>query len=212
VADILQTVVAAVDVPVTLKIRTGWSPEERNGINIAHIAEDAGIQALSVHGRTRACRFKGEAEYETIAQIKSSVSIPIIANGDINTPEDAARVMAVTGADAVMIGRAAQGRPWLCGQVAEYLDTGIVPEDPDLWQQATIMTDHLRAIHRFYGEFMGVRIARKHIGWYLHPESDRQFRKLFNSIECPQQQLATLHSYLAARAQAPTSKYRDIAA
>lgn len=195
VAEILDTVVKAVSVPVTLKIRTGWSPQERNGVTVAEIAEQAGIQALAVHGRTRACRFNGQAEYATIASIKSRVGIPVIANGDITSSHDAENVLRETGADGVMIGRAAQGRPWLCGQIAEYLTTGQHRPAPDHAEQLRILTQHVGDIHDFYGEYMGVRIARKHLGWYLSEIQDRGFRSYFNQLEQPEQQLHALSDY-----------------
>ncbi|TXS89475.1 tRNA dihydrouridine synthase DusB [Parahaliea aestuarii] len=183
VADILGAVVNAVDVPVTLKIRTGSQPGQRNGVSIARIAEDAGIALLSVHGRTRACAFKGEAEYDTIAEIVAAIDIPVLANGDIDSPDKAAAVLQHTGAAGVMIGRAAQGRPWLCGQIAAWLERGERISDPDLATQWRIIREHLAALHAFYGEFMGVRIARKHVGWYLqqHPTLASQ-RKAFNAL------------------------------
>ncbi|MFT5481882.1 MAG: tRNA-dihydrouridine synthase B [Halieaceae bacterium] len=197
VADILNSVVRAVAVPVTLKIRTGWSPEERNAVAIARIAEDAGIQALAVHGRTRACRFTGEVEYETITKIKQAVTLPVIANGDICSPQQAAAVMAATGADGIMIGRAAQGQPWLCGQIADYLATGQHTNAPSAAQQALIIDGHLRSIHQFYGDYMGTRIARKHMAWYLPGEHHREFRKQFNTLECPEFQVESINTYLA---------------
>lgn len=165
VAQILDSVVAAVDVPVTLKIRTGWSPDQRNGVGIAKIAESAGIQALAVHGRTRECKFQGEAEYETIRQIKQAVSIPVFANGDIDSPEKAQEVLRITGADAVMIGRAAQGRPWIFGDIAHYLETGEKRPAPSFSQRRNILQQHIAELHQFYDEYVGVRVARKHIGW-----------------------------------------------
>jgi tRNA-dihydrouridine synthase B len=190
VASILSTVVAAVDVPVTLKIRTGSAPDTRNGLTIARIAQDAGIAALAVHGRTRACAFKGAVEYDTIADIVAAIEIPVFANGDIDSPEKALAVLAHTGAAGVMIGRAAQGQPWLCGQIATYLASGKTPAAPDFCQQLRIIERHLRALHVFYGEFMGVRIARKHIGWYLqrHPGL-ATVRKTFNALESSADQL-----------------------
>ena len=164
--------VNAVDVPVTLKIRTGRAPAARNGVTIARIAEDAGIAALAVHGRSRACAFKGEVEYNTIADIVAATHFPVFANGDIDSPTKAAAVMAYTGAAGVMIGRAAQGQPWLCGQIAAHLDTGVTPPDPSREQQLAIIQRHVTALHEFYGEFMGVRIARKHVGWYLQDNAD----------------------------------------
>jgi tRNA-dihydrouridine synthase B len=189
VRDILENVVAAVEVPVTLKIRTGADPEHRNGVAIARIAEDAGIAALAVHGRTRACKFEGRAEYDTIADIVRATDFPVFANGDIDSPEAAARVLAHTGAAGVMIGRAAQGRPWLCGQIADYLaGRGFV--EPTAQQRIGILRRHLRALHEFYGEFMGVRIARKHVGWYLQGQPDyRARRAAFNALESAEQQV-----------------------
>ncbi len=165
VGQILDAVVAAVDVPVTLKIRTGWSPENRNGVRIAQIAQGAGIAALAVHGRTRECKFQGEAEYETIRQIKQAISIPVIANGDIDSPEKALAVLNSTGADAVMVGRAAQGRPWIFGDIAHYLETGEKRNAPSFVQRRNILQKHVAELHEFYDEYVGVRVARKHIGW-----------------------------------------------
>ena len=177
VAEILQAVTAAVDVPVTLKIRTGPELNNRNGVAIARIAEDAGIAALAVHGRTRACAFKGEVEYDTIAAIVDATQFPVYANGDISSPQQAAAVLAQTGAAGVMIGRAAQGQPWLCGQIAEFLATGITPATPPLELQHSILCRHVSDLHQFYGELMGVRIARKHVAWYLQdrtPPNDKR--------------------------------------
>ncbi len=190
VAEILHAVVGAVDVPVTLKIRTGWAPDERNGVQIARIAEDAGIAALAVHGRTRADRFNGQAEYDTIARIVAAVQIPVFANGDIDTPAKAARVLALTGAAGVMIGRGAQGRPWLCGQIADHL-AGRTVQQPGRQERGTIMLRHLQRLHAFHGEQRGVRIARKHVGWYLATESavDRQWLAGFNRLDLAQAQL-----------------------
>ena len=196
VREILEATVAAVDVPVTLKIRTGWSPEQRNGPTIARIAEDAGIAALAVHGRTRADRFEGCAEYDTIARIVDSVSIPVFANGDIDGPERAAAVLRQTGAAGVMIGRAAQGRPWLCGRIAAWIDLGIEVPEPDLATRRTILELHLQRLHGFHGEQRGVRIARKHVAWALAAcgTAGREFMHRFNSIEDAQVQLAALSS------------------
>lgn len=168
VRSILEAVVHAVDVPVTLKIRTGWDPANRNAVTIARIAEASGIQMLAVHGRTRACGYKGEAEYDTIAQVKQAVRIPVMANGDITTPEKAAEVLRLTGADGLLIGRGAQGRPWIFRQIQHFLETGRHWPDPDLSQVAALILSHLHDIHDFYGDRMGVRIARKHIGWYFN--------------------------------------------
>lgn len=190
VKAILLAVTAAVSVPVTLKIRTGISSENRNGPTIARIAEDAGVAALAVHGRTRACAFNGRAEYNTIAEIVTAVGIPVFANGDINSPEMAAAVIAHTGAAGVMIGRAAQGRPWLCGQIAAHLKTGVTPAPPSAGQQLDILYRHVAQLHQFYGDFMGARIARKHVGWYLSARADALAqRKLFNRLAHPQEQL-----------------------
>jgi len=190
VAAILRAVVAAVDVPVTLKIRTGTAPQSRNGMTIARIAEDAGIAALAVHGRTRADAFSGSAEYDTIADIVAATDFPVFANGDIDSPERAARVIAHTGAAGVMIGRAAQGRPWLCGRIAAFLDTGVPAPEPTRQQQIDILRDHVAGLHRFYGDFMGVRIARKHFAWYLHGHRNcADHRKIFNRLTFPAEQL-----------------------
>jgi tRNA-dihydrouridine synthase B len=168
VARILEAVVAAVPVPVTLKIRTGWDRSSRNAVQVARIAEGSGIQALTVHGRTRADAFEGSAEYETIAEVKSAVGIPVIANGDIVDPEGARAVLAATGADALMIGRGAFGRPWLFREIAHFLATGKVLPAPDAREWSEIVLAHLDDIHAFHGEQAGVRFARKHIGWYVH--------------------------------------------
>ena len=200
VEAILRAVVDSVDVPVTLKIRTGWSPEQRNGVTVARMAEDIGISALAVHGRTRACRFEGEAEYETIAAIAAAVELPVFANGDIQSPEQARRVLDATGAAGVMIGRAAQGRPWLCGQIARYLATGESQPDPEPEDQASTMLGHLGALHEFYGEYAGLRIARKHIGWYLQDRpTGADFRRSFNKLESAGEQHRMLERYLHGR-------------
>lgn len=196
VEKIVQAVVAAVTVPVTLKIRTGWDPEHRNGVQIAKIAQDNGIQALAVHGRTKACMYKGEAEYDTIAAIKQQVTIPVIANGDITSPEKAQFVLDYTGADAIMIGRAAQGRPWIFREVAHYLATGEKMAAPSIIEVQQIMLEHVQGLHQLYGEYAGARIARKHVGWYL-AEHDPQgiFRGEFNGIELATAQLNALNDY-----------------
>jgi tRNA-dihydrouridine synthase B len=184
VREILEAVVGAVSVPVTLKIRTGPSPGTRNGVTIARIAEDAGIAALAVHGRSRACAFRGRAEYDTIASIVDATDFPVFANGDIDSPGMAEQVVAHTGAAGVMIGRAAQGRPWLCGQIAQHLATGETPAPPSISEQLHIMRDHVRDLHQFYGEYLGVRIARKHVSWYLQRRVDyTQQRSAFNRLE-----------------------------
>jgi len=196
VASILKAVVGAVDAPVTLKIRTGSSPQSRNGVTIARIAEDAGIRALAVHGRTRSCAFRGEAEYDTIADIVKAVDLPVFANGDIATPGQAATVMSYTGADAVMIGRAAQGQPWLCGQIAAQLESGNSVPTPTLDEKLDIILRHIGAIHEFYGEFLGLRIARKHLGWYLqHINPDPDLRRAFNALQTCGEQLQAIKNY-----------------
>ena len=192
VAQILSAVVNAVSVPVTLKIRTGWDPHHRNGVRIARIAQDCGIQALAVHGRTRACGFaEGAVEYDTIAEIKRAVSIPVIANGDIRTPAQAKQVLDYTGADAVMIGRAAQGRPWIFREIAHYLATGELLAEPSPLLVRDILLGHLHNLYALYGEYSGVRVARKHIAWYSkgHPQG-AAFRQIINHVETPEQQLA----------------------
>lgn len=196
VASILQAVVSAVDVPVTLKFRTGWNPENRNALRIARIAQDAGIQALALHGRTRACAFKGAAEYDTIAEVVQAVSIPVFCNGDIDSPEKAKQVLQHTGASAVMIGRAAQGRPWIFREVNHYLKTGEKLPEPSLTEIRDILCNHLRELYCFYGDVMGPRIARKHVSWYLQTLSDNeQFRKQFNHLEHAEEQHASVQTY-----------------
>lgn len=193
VRDILQAVVAAVDVPVTLKIRTGWDPDHRNGVEIAQLAEQAGIQALTVHGRTRACLFRGEAEYDTIKAIKQAVSIPVIANGDIDSVEKARHVLAYTGADAIMIGRAAQGQPWIFRQIRQSLEQNQVPTAPSFEEVRALVLDHIHALHHFYGEYQGVRYARKHVAWYLEKFLDSQdFRRGFNALVTASTQIDAL--------------------
>ncbi|MBI1195828.1 MAG: tRNA dihydrouridine synthase DusB [Gammaproteobacteria bacterium] len=184
VTEILQAVVGAVNVPVTLKIRTGWDTENRNGVRIAKIAEDCGIQLLAVHGRTRACAYRGEAEYETIATIKAAIGIPVIANGDITSPEKARTVLDHTGADGIMIGRGAQGRPWLFGQIDHYLKTGELLPDPTPAERHAIVIEHLDALYEFYGEHVGIRMARKHIAWYSKGlQGAAAFRQAMNRFE-----------------------------
>ena len=193
VGQILAAVVQAVAVPVTLKTRTGWSPETRNAVRIARIAEDAGIAWLSLHGRTRACAYQGEAEYDTIAAVKAAVGIPVIANGDITTPAKAHAVLAHTGADGVMIGRAAQGDPWIFKRIRHYLDTGETLPPPDAAEVLATMRAHVAALHDFYGTGAGLRIARKHVGWYARqlPQGPA-LRAIFNAIEEAEAQLAFL--------------------
>lgn len=197
VADILGAVVAATELPVTLKTRTGWSPEHRNGVNIARIAEDCGIRLLSVHGRTRQCKFNGRAEYDTLRDMVEAVSIPVIANGDINSAAEARQVLEFTGADAVMVGRAAQGRPWLVGEIDRCLREGGREQPPERRYLNALMLDHLEALHAFYGVSNGARIARKHIGWYLEDQPDsKAFLKSFYQLERADLQLRTLEQYL----------------
>ncbi len=196
VRTICQAVVNAVEVPVTLKIRTGWDPDNRNGEEIARIAEDCGIAALAVHGRTRACLYKGNAEYDTIRAIKQAVSIPVVANGDIDSPEKARYVLDYTGVDAVMIGRAAQGRPWIFREIRHFLETGTKLPPPDREEVRTLMNEHVTNLHQFYGAYLGARIARKHVGWYLdEEETGREFRKHFNALDCADAQLEALEVY-----------------
>lgn len=199
VKDILEAVVSATDVPVTLKIRTGWDRQNRNAVTIAKIAEDAGISALAVHGRTRACRFVGEVEYDTIAQVVEAVSIPVLANGDITDPEKAVSVLQHTGAAAVMIGRAAQGNPWIFNQINHFLKFGKRLASPSMEECATIMSAHLLALHEFYGEAGGLRISRKHIGWYINPlPGGRDFTRQFNTLETTEQQRTLLNNFFFA--------------
>ncbi|WP_232819362.1 tRNA dihydrouridine synthase DusB [Saccharospirillum mangrovi] len=194
VREILEAVVAAVDVPVTLKTRTGWAPDQRNAVRIARMAEDIGIQALAVHGRTRADAYRGDAEYDTIAAVKAAVSIPVLANGDIDGPLKAAEVLRYTGADGVMIGRAAQGNPWIFAAINDYLATGELRPAPELNVVAQTLHDHVQELHRFYGDYLGARIARKHVGWYLKDQQvDRPTLKAFNALEQPTAQLQWLN-------------------
>lgn len=184
VARILEAVVNAVDVPMTLKIRTGWDHAHRNGLRIGHIAQQSGIAALAVHGRTRVDQYRGQAEYDTIARIKAELTIPVLANGDIDSPEKAAAVLAHTGADGLLIGRAAQGRPWIFRQIAQFLATGKRLPEPSAAEVRAILLGHLEALYAFYGEEHGLRIARKHLGWYAkdHPEAAR-FRATVNAAQ-----------------------------
>ncbi|MBC7456010.1 MAG: tRNA dihydrouridine synthase DusB [Massilia sp.] len=196
VARILDAVVNAVDVPVTLKFRTGWNRANKNALRIARLAEQAGIAMLTLHGRTRADGYSGEAEYATIAAVKAAVSIPVVANGDITTPEKARDVLAQTGADAVMIGRAAQGRPWICREIDHFLRTGTLLPAPMVDEVQALMHEHLEAHYAFYGEFLGVRTARKHIGWYVRElEGGEAFRQQMNLLESTTEQLAAVAGF-----------------
>ena len=200
VSAILQAVVAAVDVPVTLKIRTGWDRANKNGLNVAKIAEQSGISALAVHGRTRADLYTGEAEYDTIAAIKQAVTLPVFANGDIDSPHKARQVLDATGADGLLIGRAAQGRPWIFREIAHYLETGTQLPAPSLLEVEGILLEHLAALHTFYGDVMGVRIARKHVGWYLATlPGAREFRAQFNRLESTDAQCANVRQFFVER-------------
>ena len=196
VADILESVVNAVDIPVTLKIRTGWDTHNKNALTIAKLAEQSGIQALAVHGRTRACAYNGDAEYESIAAIKQAITIPVLANGDITSPEKAAYVLKHTQADGLLIGRAAQGCPWIFDDINHYLTFGTLRQALSPLTIRDIMLKHVSELHEFYGEVMGPRIARKHVGWYLKSHTNHAiFRKEFNQIDSPQQQLETILNY-----------------
>lgn len=196
VAEILDAVVNAVSLPVTLKIRTGWCAEQRNGLQIARIAEQAGIQALAVHGRTRNQLYTGDAEYDSIAEIKQAIGIPVFANGDIDSPQKALAVLKHTGADAVMIGRAAQGRPWIFNEINHFLKTGEILPAPALDWQRNVLQEHVQALHAFYGDHQGVRIARKHVGWYLHTlPGAEDFRRRFNRLECAEEQRQSINTF-----------------
>jgi tRNA-dihydrouridine synthase B len=198
VARILEAVVEAVPAPVTLKIRTGWSPHERNALTIARIARESGIAALAVHGRTRACGFSGQAEYHTMRTIKEEVSIPLIANGDIDSPQKARFVLDYTGANAIMIGRAAQGRPWIFREISGYLESGKKPSGPSAnWIQETL-SEHLCELYRFYGSRHGTRIARKHVAWYCKGQRDSaRFMEQFNRAETPQEQQQLIEGFFS---------------
>jgi tRNA-dihydrouridine synthase B len=213
VARILEAVVAAVPVPVTLKIRTGWDAQHRNAERVARIAYDSGIRALAIHGRTRACGFTGNAEYQTIAAVKASCPLPVIANGDIDSPERARHVLRTTGADAVMIGRAAQGRPWIFREIEHYLRTGAQLPAPSLEEVGAIVRHHLRDLHAFYGEHAGVRIARKHIGWYTRPlPGSAAFRARFNQLESAGAQLVEVDRYFACITRTSASEFEEVLA
>ncbi|MFP6680730.1 MAG: tRNA dihydrouridine synthase DusB, partial [Gammaproteobacteria bacterium] len=196
VEALLHAVIDAVDVPITLKMRTGWDVDHRNAPAIARIAEDAGVQLLTVHGRTRVCRFKDSAEYDTIALIKSGVAIPVIANGDIHSAEQARHVLNHTGCDGIMIGRAAFGNPWIFNQLKTAFGGHNVLVDPSVDQIITTMKYHVEAVHDLYGAGIGSRVARKHVGWYAeHLADGKAFRQVFNRIETAHAQLAHINKY-----------------
>ncbi|MCX7185443.1 MAG: tRNA dihydrouridine synthase DusB [Nitrosospira sp.] len=198
VGRILDAVVGAVDVPVTLKIRTGWDTQHRNALAVARIAENAGVQALAIHGRTRACAYTGNAEYDTIAAVKAMVKIPVIANGDITTPEKVKQVLAYTKADAVMIGRAAQGRPWIFREISHYLATGKYLPLPEVSEIHHVLINHLHDLYDFYGEYAGVRIARKHISWYTKGlVGSAAFRHAMNQLQTTEQQMAAVNKFFS---------------
>ena len=198
VGRILDAVVGAVKVPVTLKIRTGWDRSNRNALAVARTAERAGIQALAIHGRTRACGFSGEAEYDTIAEVKAGIAIPVIANGDISTPEHVKKVLDYTGADAVMIGRAAQGRPWMFREIQHYLETGRHLPAPEVAEIHRVLVAHLSELYEFYGEYSGVRVARKHISWYTKGlAGSAAFRHGMNRLETRVEQLQAVDAFFA---------------
>ena len=196
VASILKSVVAAVEVPVTLKIRTGWDRDHRNAVSIARIAEDCGIQSLAVHGRTRACRYKGEAEFETIARVKEAIGIPVIANGDITTSEKSLEVLRLTNCDGLMIGRGAQGRPWIFRELSLLSRTDQDKPQLDKYELRDIMLDHLRELHRFYGELTGVRVARKHLTWYCNNLANAdEYRHQVVRVETASEQIGLTETY-----------------
>ncbi|NQV69140.1 MAG: tRNA dihydrouridine synthase DusB [Pseudohongiella sp.] len=202
VRRILLAVVASVPVPVSLKIRTGWCPDSRNGVEIASIAEDCGIHLLTVHGRTRECRFRGNAEYDTIAAIKQSVTIPVIANGDIDSPIKAAQVLQHTNADGLMIGRSAQGRPWIFKEIEHYLKTGKLLAEISLHDRHAIIVSHLQKLHGFYGDVKGVWYARKHVAAYVMELTEsRKFMTQFNQLQTPEAQVESVHVYFSYLAE-----------
>jgi len=202
VERIIDAVVKAVDIPVTLKIRTGWDKQHKNALAIAHIAENSGIQALAIHGRTRACAYTGTAEYDTIAAVKAATKIPIIANGDITTPEKAKYILAYTKADAVMIGRAAQGRPWIFREINHYLATDQHLQPPEVAEIHRVLINHLHDLYDFYGEYSGVRIARKHISWYTKGlVGSASFRQSMNQLQTTEQQIVETNKFFSKLAE-----------
>jgi tRNA-dihydrouridine synthase B len=202
VSSILAAVTGAVDVPVTLKIRTGVTPQRNNGVTIARIAADNGISAIAVHGRSRACAFRGAAEHETVAAIKAAVDIPVIANGDVRTPGDARRVLSRSGADGLMIGRAAQGNPWIFREIEHFLRSGELLSTPSVSEVAETLVEHLHALHAFYGPFLGVRVARKHLSWYCRGRPGAAaFWQRVNRVECADTQVNLVRQYFDALAE-----------
>jgi tRNA-dihydrouridine synthase B len=203
VGRLLEAVVKAVEVPVTLKIRTGWDPDHRNAVSVAKIAESAGIRAIAVHGRTRACGFSGPVEYRTIQAVKCAVGVPVIANGDIDSPEKAAAVLKETGADAVMVGRAVLGRPWLFRTILDRLDGNSLTSMPTMTEIRGVILEHLHELYAFYGEALGLRIARKHVGWYLEhlPSCRSEFGHRFNAQDSTTRQLALIDLIFSAATQ-----------
>lgn len=196
VGKILDSVTKAVNVPVTLKIRTGWDTQHKNALSVAKLAEQSGIQALAIHGRTRACAYQGHAEYDTIAAVKTAINIPVIANGDITTPEKAKQVLDYTKADAIMIGRAAQGRPWIFREIDYYLNTNRFLPLPEVNEIHQVLIEHLHDLYQFYGEYSGVRIARKHISWYTKGLTHSAvFRHAMNQLQTVEEQLAATHQF-----------------
>jgi tRNA-dihydrouridine synthase B len=213
VERIVRAVVAAVEVPVTLKIRTGWDVNNRNGVRVARIAEDAGVCALAVHGRTRDMLYAGAAEYETIAAIKQAVRIPVMANGDVTSPQKARDVLAATGADALMIGRAAQGRPWIFREIVQFLATGELMPPPRVAAVRDTLLEHVRALHDFYGETAGVRIARKHLAWYAKDRPENAaFRAVVNRAETADAQLRLTRDYFDALERVASAPVFEVAA
>jgi len=199
VKDIIKSVVNAVDIPVTLKMRTGWNEENKNAPTIAKIAEDFGIQMIAIHGRTRSQKYNGEAEFDTVKKIRKLVSIPVVANGDINSPEKAKEVLDYTGADAVMLGRATQGNPWLVGQVNDFLTTGKKAKEPSLDKKIPLILSHILQIHDFYGHKMGTQLSRKHIFWYsmhLDQEKGTAFWPNINRVSDHSEQYSIFHDFL----------------
>ncbi len=213
VSQILKAVVGAVNVPVTLKIRTGWDKQNRNAVAVAKMAEDIGVQALAMHGRTRACLYMGEAEYETIAMVKQAIQIPLIANGDITTPEKAKFVLEHTGADGVMIGRAAQGRPWIFREIEHYLKTGTHLLPPTVEEIHTVMLEHINDLYGFYGDLAGMRVARKHISWYTKGlAGSANFRHHMNTLQTiPLQQQAINDFFAELKSKNERLVYTEVA-